>query len=80
MAICLVCYLKTPIDWPSRLMTKIPPNIHTQFIHTSGQWVLLSTYYMLGTTAGNEDLILRMVPSFLESIFQQVKGTQRFLL
>lgn len=35
---------------------------------------------MLDTTAGNEDPILRMVPSFLESIFQQVKETQRYLL
>lgn len=35
---------------------------------------------MLDATAGNEDPILRMVPSFLESIFQQVKETQRFLL
>ena len=61
-------------------MSKIPPSVHTQFIHSSSQWVLLSTYYMLDTTAGNEDPILRMVPSFLESIFQQVKETQRYLL
>ena len=57
-------------------MTKIPPSICIQFIHTFSQWVLLSTYYVLDAMVGNEDPILRMVPSFLESVFQQVKETE----
>lgn len=41
---------------------------------------LVSTYYVLDALRGNEDPMLRMVPSFLECIVQQVKETQSLLL